>query len=162
MEQANIQWHPAFVEAIQMELDVYSDSLEFIPEFQLTTGPLRIDCVIIKKAKNVVIEKNIATIFREVNLLEYKSPDDHASLEDFYKVYAYACLYAYLEQVSITDMTVSLIVSHFPKNLFVHLKYDRGYTIEENISGIYTVKGGHLADTGHQQPQAFSEGKFLA
>ena len=40
----------------------------------------------------MVIKKNIAAIFREINLLEYKSPDDCVSPADFYKVYGYACL----------------------------------------------------------------------
>ncbi|MCL2381872.1 MAG: hypothetical protein FWC64_12960, partial [Treponema sp.] len=42
-----IAWHPAFYEAIQMELGEYSHVLEFAPEQQLTTEPLRIDVVII-------------------------------------------------------------------------------------------------------------------
>ena len=43
-----------------MELDAYRDVLEFYPEYQLTSEPLRIDCVVIKKAESVRIEKNIA------------------------------------------------------------------------------------------------------
>jgi len=98
-----ITWHPAFAEALQLELEAYGDSLEFHPEYQLTSGPLRIDCVVIKKAPNLVIEKNIASIFREVNLLEYKSPDDYVSVTDFYKVYGYACLYASFEKFPIRE-----------------------------------------------------------
>ena len=52
-----IAWHPAFVEAIQMELEHYQEALEFYPEYQLTSEPLKIDCVIIKKAKDVIIKK---------------------------------------------------------------------------------------------------------
>jgi len=66
MDTTQIAWHPAFIEAIQLELEDYSDVLEFFPEYQLTSEPLRIDCVVIKKPKNVVIKKNIAAIFREV------------------------------------------------------------------------------------------------
>jgi hypothetical protein len=44
-------WHPAFVDAIQLELEQYLGILEFIPEYQLTTEPLRIDVVIIKKLR---------------------------------------------------------------------------------------------------------------
>jgi hypothetical protein len=55
-----IPWHPAFVEALQMELRDYRDVLEFYSEYQLTTEPLRIDCVVVRKAKNVEIRKNIA------------------------------------------------------------------------------------------------------
>ena len=81
-------WHPAFVEALMMELRDYMDVLDFHPEYNLTSEPLRIDCVVIKKAKGAVIEKNIAAIFRDVNLVEYKSPTDYLSIDDFYKVYA--------------------------------------------------------------------------
>jgi hypothetical protein len=62
-ETQRIAWHPAFVEALQMELQAYRDVLEFKIEHQLTAEPLKIDCVVIKKAKNVVIKKNIAAIF---------------------------------------------------------------------------------------------------
>jgi hypothetical protein len=34
-----ILWHPAFVEALRLELEQYGDALEFYPEYQLTTGP---------------------------------------------------------------------------------------------------------------------------
>ncbi|MDR2701399.1 MAG: hypothetical protein LBB72_03100, partial [Spirochaetaceae bacterium] len=128
-EPPHIPWHPAFVEALQMELQDYEDVLEFHPEFQLTSEPLRIDCVVIKKAKNVVIKKNIAEIFREWNLLEYKSPDDYVSVGDFYKVYAYACLYASFNKAPITSLTVSFVESHYPKKLLHHLKNDRGYKV---------------------------------
>ena len=140
-EPTRIPWHPAFVEAIQMELDEYRDFLEFYPEYQLTSEPLRIDCVVIKKARNVKIQKNIAAIFREVNLLEYKSPVDYVSIADFYKVYGYACLYASLEEVPITSLTLSFVESRYPKKLLRHLRDVRKYTVEETGSGIYTVTG---------------------
>ena len=144
MESSNIPWHPAFIEAIQLELEAYRDSLEFYPEYQLTTEPLRIDCIIIKKSKDTVIEKNIAAMFREVNLLEYKSPGDYVSIKDFYKVYSYACLYASLEEYPITNITLSFIESRYPKALLKHLKNVRGYKVEERSPGVYTVKGDIL------------------
>jgi hypothetical protein len=140
----HIHWHPAFVEALQKELEAYQDFLEFYPEFQLTTEPLRIDCVVVKKKKGVQIKKNIAAIFRTWNLLEYKSPDDYISVEDFYKVYGYACLYASLEKVPITDMTVTFIESRYPEKLIGHLKNVRKYTVEETGHGIYNVSGDIL------------------
>ena len=143
-QTAPIKWHHAFVEALQMELDAYSDVLEFHHEFQLTSEPLKIDCVVIKKAKDVVIKKNIAAIFREANILEYKSPTDYVSVPDFYKVYGYACLYAYLKNVPITSLTVSFVESHYPEKLLRHLKNVRSYAVEESSPGIYTVKGDIL------------------
>ncbi|MDR2702320.1 MAG: hypothetical protein LBB72_07810 [Spirochaetaceae bacterium] len=143
-EPPHIPWHPAFVEALQMELQDYEDVLEFHPEFQLTSEPLRIDCVVIKKAKNVVIKKNIAVIFREWNLLEYKSPDDYVSVDDFYKVYAYACLYASFNNIPITSLTVSFVENHYPQKLLSHLKNERRYKVAETSPGIYTVSGDIL------------------
>ena len=141
---SHIPWHPAFVEALKAELELYGDSLEFCPEYQLTSEPLRIDCVIIKKAKNVTIEKNIAAIFRDVNLLEYKGPDDYVSVADFYKVYAYACLYVSLEKVPITSLSISFVESRYPKKLFRHLRNTRGYKVEESSPGIYNITGDIL------------------
>jgi hypothetical protein len=142
--ESQIAWHPAFVEAIQLELETYKDSLEFHPEYQLTSEPLRIDCVVIKKTKDIAIKKNIAAIFRKVNLLEYKSPDDYVSVADFYKVYGYACLYASFEKTLITDLTMTFVESHHPKKLLEHLKNIRGYEVEETRQGIYTVNGDIL------------------
>ena len=143
-ELSRIAWHPAFVEALQMELDAYKDVLEFHPEYQLTSEPLRIDCVVIKKVKDIVIKKNIAAIFREWNLLEYKSPGDYVSVDDFYKVYGYACLYTSFKQVPITSLTVSFVESHYPRKLLDHLRNERGYKIAETSPGIYTISGDIL------------------
>ena len=141
---SSIAWHPAFIEALQMELEAYSDILEFHPEYQLTSEPLKIDCIIIKKARDIVIKKNIAAIFKEVNLVEYKSPDDYVSILDFYKVYAYACLYAAFEKIPITSITISFIESRYPKELVTHLKEIRGFLVEKTKPGIYTVRGDIL------------------
>ena len=89
----------------------------------------------------MVIEKNIAAIFSEINLLEYKSPVNYVSIDDFYKVYGYACLYAHLEKVPITKLTISFVQSHYPGKLLTHLKRIRGYIVEKTSPGIYTVKG---------------------
>jgi len=140
-KSSHIPWHPAFVEALQLELGAYKDCLEFFPEYQLTSEPLRIDCVVVKKVKDVVIKKNIAAIFREGNLIEYKSPYDYVSVADFYKVYGYACLYASIEKVPITSLTISFVESRYPGKLLKHLKDVRKYTVEEKSAGIYTVSG---------------------
>jgi hypothetical protein len=139
-----INWHSAFIEALQMELYEYRDALEFHSEYQLTAEPLRIDCVVIRKAKDVEIKKNIAAIFREWNLFEYKNPGDYVSVADFYKVYGYACLYASFRKVPVTGMTISFVESRHPKKLLKHLQNERGYTIAEKAEGIYTVSGDIL------------------
>ncbi|GMO35419.1 MAG: hypothetical protein Ta2B_15440 [Termitinemataceae bacterium] len=72
-----IQWHPAFVEALKHDLSSYKDVLTFKDEHQLTGAPLKIDVLVIKKEKNVVIKNKIAALFLPHNIVEYKSPDDY-------------------------------------------------------------------------------------
>jgi len=143
-EEEGIPWHTAFFEAIQMELDEYSQDLQFIYEYPLNTQPLRIDVVIIKKSRDVSIEKNIASIFRKENIVEYKSPDDYVSVEDFYMVYGYACVYTALNKVDIKDLTLTFVESRYPRELLAHLREVRGYTVEEKWPGIYIVSGDIL------------------
>jgi hypothetical protein len=126
------------------KLDEYSQDLQFIPEYPLNTEPLRIDVVIIKKSRDIVIEKNIASIFRKENILEYKSPDDYLSVDDFYKVYGYACLYSVLNKVEIKDMTITFVESRYPREILAHLQEERGYVVEEKQPGIYIVRGDIL------------------
>ncbi|MDR0464750.1 MAG: hypothetical protein LBG94_06510, partial [Treponema sp.] len=140
-----LNWHPAFLQAIQHELYDYLDFLEFKYEYQLTTEPLRIDLLIIKKPKDLSIEKNIGKIFRSENIIEYKSPDDYLSIKDFLKVYAYANLYAAITpDVDFSDITLTFIESRYPRKLLKYLTDIRHYKIEETSSGIYSVHGDYL------------------
>jgi hypothetical protein len=140
-----LQWHPAFLQAIQLELIDYKDSLEFKYEYQLTTEPLRVDLLIIKKPSSLIIDKNIARIFRTDNLVEYKSPGDYLSVKDFLKVYAYACLYAAITpEAEFSGITLTLIEQRHPRRLISYLTGKRGYDVEETGPGIYTVRGDYL------------------
>jgi hypothetical protein len=136
-----IPWHPAFFEALQLELESYSHLLEFSFEYQLTEEPLKMDVLVIKKAQNVVIEKNIAAIFRHDNILEFKSPGDYISVEDFYKIYGYGCFYASLNKRAISDITLSFVGNRYPRELIRHLKTARNYAVEQAGGGIYAVRG---------------------
>jgi hypothetical protein len=127
-----------------MELLDYHDILDFNDENHLNEEPLRVDCVVIKKTKDVKIEKNIAAFFREYNLFEYKSPGKYVSIADFYKVYSYACLYTSIHKVPITSLTISFVERRYPRDLLKHLKNVRGYTVAETAEGIYTVSGDIL------------------
>jgi hypothetical protein len=137
-----IPWHPAFFQAVKLELEPYKGILEFISEYQLTSGPLRIDVVIVVKEPGAVIDKNIARIFKRVNILEYKSPEDYISVRDFFKVQGYAALYASLNNIDIEEMTVSLIAARYPAELFKYLAKNKRYTVTEESPGIYRIAGG--------------------
>ena len=141
----DILWHPAFCNAIRLEFREYESDLNFVFEHPLTAGPLKIDVMIIKKAKGARIGKNIAGIFRGVNIVEYKSPSDNVSVRDFLKVYAYACLYASLEEdADITDMSLTFVASRHPRELLAHLREARGCAVEEKWPGVYIVSGDPL------------------
>jgi hypothetical protein len=75
-----LKWYPAFLQAIQLELADYRDALEFKYERRLASEPLRVDLLVIKKPPDLVINKNIARIFRSDNLLEFKSPEDYGNI----------------------------------------------------------------------------------
>jgi hypothetical protein len=137
-----IPWHPAFFQAVKMELEPYKGVLEFISEYQLTSEPLRIDLVIVIKEPGAVIDKNIAQAFKRVNILEYKSPEDYISVRDFFKVQGYAALYASLNGIDTEDMTVSLIETRYPGELFKYIAKNKRYTLAEDSPGIHRITGG--------------------
>jgi hypothetical protein len=137
-------WHPAFREGLALELEQYGDMLQFEFEHPLTDAPLVIDALVIKKVPDVVIEKNIGALFRAVNIVEYKSPSDHLSVWDFYKVYAYANLYISQEQIAATDVTLTFVSERYPREVIKHLKKTYGYTVDEQQNGIYYVSGSML------------------
>jgi len=136
---ARTSWHPAFAQAIENELEDSKDALTFETEYQLTTEPLRIDILIIKKKKNVIIEKNIAKIFQQFNIIEFKAPGDSATIENYHKTHCYSRLYASLNKVDINDMSVTVAVMRHPRKLLTFLK--KQYTITNDQPGIYVVNG---------------------
>jgi hypothetical protein len=142
-DETRIAWHPAFLEAMRLELEPYRNRLEFLEEYQLTSEPLRVDLLIIKKPKDLVIDKNIGAIFRGFNLIEYKSPGDYISVHDYYKVYAYAYLCLSHQKLLTDDLTVTFVTNKTPRVLTEHLK-GRGLKIEKKGAGIYTVTGETL------------------
>jgi len=136
---ARTSWHPAFAQAIKNELEDSKNALTFETEYQLTTEPLRIDVLIVKKKKNVVIEKNIGQIFRGFNIIEYKRPDDHVTIEMYHKTQCYSRLYASLNKVNINEMSVTLSVAQIPRKLLAFLK--KQYTVKNVLPGIYYIEG---------------------
>jgi hypothetical protein len=142
---SRLRWHPAFVQAMQLELADYKDVLEFKHEYQLTAEPLRMDLLIIKKPRELQINKNIARIFRSDNILEYKSPRDYLSVKDFLKVYAYANLYAAITKgVRFSDLTLTFVAPKYPRELIKYLTRERHYTTGEPSPGIHLITGDCL------------------
>ena len=141
----NIQWHPAFQTSIQIEFEAEAEKLTFEPEHLLSKKPMQMDELIIKVAKNEVIHKNISRIFREYNIIEYKSPDDNLTINDFYKVYGYCCFYqSDTERICAIppeELTITFICNHFPRKMVNHLKDFRGLDTVPIEAGIYYITG---------------------
>jgi len=132
-------WHPAFAQAIENELEECQDALTFEVEHQLTTEPLKIDVLIIKKKRNVVIKKNIAQNFRSFNVVEYKSPKDRVTVEDYHKTHCYSRLYASLNRIDINEMSVTVVATRHPRKLLGFLGDQ--YMVHNVQPGIYLVAG---------------------
>lgn len=147
-KQELLQWHPAFFAGIQIELQDEADNLIFENEHQLGTKPKEIDVLIIKKEKEKPIRKNIGRIFRKHNIIEYKSPEDNLSIDDFYKVYGYSCFYKTdvrnTNSIPIDEITISLICEKYPRVLIQHLREQRNYKVEKIENGIYYVIGDKI------------------
>ena len=93
MAKKNLQWHPAFQAALQIELEDDREFLEFHEEYNLNKKPLQLDTLVISMKSGCSIRKTIGRIFRKYNVVEYKNPWDYIDVNDFYKVTGYACLY---------------------------------------------------------------------
>lgn len=102
-----IQWHPAFYAAAELEFLSNRAELEFCREYNLGKKPLQIDLLVIEKLDDVSIENEIGHIFKRHNIIEYKSPGDDMTIDDFFKTVGYACIYKGLGE----KLTRSLLTS---------------------------------------------------
>ena len=140
-----LQWHPAFNAALRIELEENLDDLIFKEEYQLSKKPMQMDILVIKKNVHAAIKKNIGHIFRTHNIIEYKSPDDSLSINDFYKVYGYTCFYQSdterILQIDPEEISITFVCGHYPRKMIQHLKDVRGMTIEKYGKGIYYLHG---------------------
>lgn len=138
-------WHPAFFAGIQIELAEDADNLVFENEHQLGTKPMEIDVLIIKKETNRPVKKNIGRIFKKYNIIEYKSPDDSLSVDDFYKVYGYTCFYKadarYVNSIHADELTITFVAEKYPRKMIKHLTKIKKYQVTEVEKGIYYVNG---------------------
>jgi len=136
-----VYWHDAHHEALQLEFHEYEDALEFKKEHALSKEALRMDTLVIKKTKNVPIEKNIGKIFKTHNIIEYKSEKDHFDYWDYQKVLGYAFIYSSFEKVPMSDITISVSLTIYPKKLVKRLENERGFRVNDLGDGIYRIDG---------------------
>ena len=109
---------------------------------------MQIDLLIIKKQPGQNIRKNIGRIFRTYNIVEYKSPDDYLSINDFYKVYGYACFYQSdtekILEINPQELTITFVTNHYPKKMLRHIQHVRGILAIKRGDGIYELIGDSI------------------
>ena len=144
LEAVNIQWHPGFYGAAELEFLSNKGDLEFQREYNLSKEPIRMDMLIIKKLADVRIKNELGHIFKKYNVVEYKSPDDALSIDDYYKTVGYACLYKGLgetvDQIPANELTISIFRESYPREMFEAMK-NLGMEIKEYYPGIYYISG---------------------
>ncbi|MCI8557210.1 MAG: hypothetical protein HFI19_05485 [Lachnospiraceae bacterium] len=150
MKDIEVQWHPGFVAAMNLELAGNRADLIYEKEYNLNMKPLAIDLLVIKKNAHVQIENEIGKLFRGHNIMEYKSPQDHLDIDVFYKSGAYASLYkAYGECVddrTVEDITVSIVREAKPVGLFNYFE-KHGVRMTNPYQGIYYILDNVLFPT---------------
>lgn len=132
-----------------MELGEEAEKLVFEREHQLSNRPLEMDLLIVKKEKDEIIRKNIGRIFRKCNVIEYKSPKDSLTINDFYKAYGYACIYQAdtkgVCEIEPSEITITFISKYFPKAMVDYLQKERNLTLDMQGKGIYYLHGDQFA-----------------
>ena len=131
-------WHSPIYRGLQ--LDLRGIPLEFEDNITLSEEALEIDAVVIK-GTGVKIEKDIGAIFKGYNICEFKSITDYFSISDYAKVVGYASLYSAFKNADMTDITITIVVTKFPKKLVKYLKTERGLTVQNKGKGIYYILG---------------------
>ena len=148
MASGLLQCHDGFHASFQIELQEEPAHLEFHSEHELYKKALRVDTLVIKNS-DTPVQKKIGKIFRKFNLIEYKSPGDSLNINDFYKVYGYACLYQSktkkVHEISLKDVTISFVCSHYPRKMLNILKAERGIEVEKEDEGIYRLKNDPIS-----------------
>lgn len=144
--KSHVNWHEAASCALQIELRDYSDFLDYETEYLLGENSYRIDLLVIKKLTEQVIPKNIAIIFKTLNLFEIKGLGSSVSINSYYKTIGYAgLLIAQMDsrnQYSRLDITLTFLSCHYPRKLMKHLHIlqQKGKIVVENFfPGVYHI-----------------------
>ena len=146
----NKQWHQGFYGAAQLEFRDDKDNLIFDTEHYLSKEAIRMDMLIVKKIKEFSTKNPIGHVFRKHNVVEYKSPNDGLTIDDFSKTIGYACLYKSLaektDEIPLSEITITLVRERYPRKLIQTL-LENSYSVTEYCSGIYYVTGNLMFPT---------------
>ena len=84
------------------------------------------------------------------DVIEYKSPKDGLTIDDYVKTVGYACIYKSLadtvDEIPIEDITVTLVRDTYPREMIKKL-ISLGNEVDEMAPGIYYVTGNTMFTT---------------
>ncbi len=143
-ENSRLDWHSGFEGSFLLSMRRYIYDLSIEREHCLSREPLRIDFLLVKKNKEVVVDNSIGRHFRKHNIIEFKNPEDKLNIDVIWKTVAYAALYKSMgnraDEIKISDITVTIFRAIRPRKLFKGLAFD-GKEINEICPGVYSIKG---------------------
>ena len=94
----------------------------------------------VKKELDIVTNDPIGEFFKQVNIFEYKSPEDSLSIDDFYKVQAYGLFYKgfgrKVNELPIENITLTIVRHTYPRDMLKMLR-DSGVVFSNVHPGIY-------------------------
>ena len=139
-----IEYHYGFYAATHAEYHAFREVLDFLQEQELGIKPVKLDMLIIRQDEPNPLKDPIGKFFRKYNILEYKSPEDGLTIDDFYKVQAYACLYKSMgktvDSIPGDALTVSIFRHTFPRKMFEALERT-GLEVTEDHPGVFHIEG---------------------
>lgn len=80
-------------------------------------------------------QRKSGSIFKGHNIIEYKSPDDSFSIDDFYKVIAYAGLYKSdvetADSIKAEDINITFVAKSYPRKMIEHIRAVQNLEVRE-------------------------------
>ena len=144
-EEGKINWHLGFQGGMELELRPWRAALRFDPEKELSKEALWLDLLITRQDKDLEMDHPIGRRMRIYNVLEYKSPEDALSINDFSKAVGSALLCAGLGQrvneMPLDQLAVFLLRDSYPRELLAELRrLNMDVRESETEPGIYEIE----------------------
>ena len=137
-------WHAGFEALLRIEAYKYGDKIQIRTEEEIGVMPPRTDFIILVAEDGLELEKDIFRIFKKINILEYKNPNDTLNLQVIRKVLGYANLYIGVaeHEKDRPDDQVTISIFRAKKNVKLFSKMEQeGALIKSDVPGVYYVKG---------------------
>ena len=170
-EAEKIDYHYGFYGMMRCryECGFSREEVEFQQEVELGDRPLRTDAIFVSRLEVIPFIDALGGRLNKRNVIEYKSPGDSLSIDDFFKVVGYACIYKSdgktVNEIPFGDVSVFIFCYAYPRKTFAILK-EMGFIVSEAQPGIYCVEAA-LSLSVHvviipQLPEGYEELKILA